>query len=82
MYPDQIVYKSDGFGNLGAGCSFMQLLSSIDSDYYMFCDQDDVWMEDKIERTYLYLRSLEQKYSENQDYDYPLSKVMALKLSN
>ena len=65
VYPDQIVYKSDGFGNLGAGCSFMQLLSSIDSDYYMFCDQDDVWMEDKIERTYLYLRSLEQKYSEN-----------------
>ena len=58
VYPDQIVYKSDGFGNLGAGCSFMQLLSSIDSDYYMFCDQDDVWMEDKIERTYLYLRSL------------------------
>lgn len=35
----------------GALGGFMWLLQLIDSDYYMFCDQDDVWMEDKIELT-------------------------------
>ena len=64
-YPNKIVLLGDELGNLGPGSSFMQLLSSVCSYYYMFCDQDDVWIKDKIERTYLYLRNLEQKYGEN-----------------
>ena len=28
----------------------------------MFCDQDDVWMPDKIERTLNYMRQMEKKY--------------------
>lgn len=51
-YPEQIVYKKDDLGNLGPAASFMNLLSVIDSDYYMFCDQDDVWLPNKIEKTY------------------------------
>ena len=30
---------------------FMWLLEHADADYYMFCDQDDVWKSDKIEKT-------------------------------
>ncbi len=30
--------------------------------YYMFCDQDDVWMPDKIEQTLRYMKQLEKKY--------------------
>lgn len=37
--------------NLGVKASFFKLLMSVDSDYYMFCDQDDVWKPDKIELT-------------------------------
>lgn len=33
----------------GACMSFMWLLNEINSDYYMFCDQDDVWLPNKIE---------------------------------
>lgn len=36
---------------LGACQSFMKLLTSVDADYYMFCDQDDFWYPNKIERT-------------------------------
>lgn len=32
--------------------SFLWLLEQINSDYYMFCDQDDVWNENKILYSY------------------------------
>ena len=37
--------------NVGVIESFIQLLNHTDehSDYFCFCDQDDVWMQDKIE---------------------------------
>jgi len=36
--------------NIGCEPSFMELLYSAPvADYYAFCDQDDVWMEDKLE---------------------------------
>ncbi len=36
--------------NIGCEPSFMNLLHSApEADYYAFCDQDDVWMEDKLE---------------------------------
>lgn len=38
--------------NLGANASFLYMLSRIDSSYYMYCDQDDVWMESKIADTF------------------------------
>ena len=61
-YPNKIVLLGDELGNLGPGSSFMQLLSSVCSDYYMFCDQDDVWLPDKIEKTYLKLISMESNH--------------------
>lgn len=39
----------DTLGNLGPGSSFWQLLQFVDSPYIMFCDQDDIWLERKIE---------------------------------
>lgn len=32
------------------------------TEYYMFCDQDDVWMEDKIEKTLKHMNNVEKKY--------------------
>jgi glycosyltransferase involved in cell wall biosynthesis len=51
LYPEQISFMKDDLGNLKPAASFMQLLSLIDADYYMFCDQDDVWLHNKIEKT-------------------------------
>lgn len=38
----------DDDGNLGPARSFFKLLSEVNAEYYMFCDQDDVWFSDKI----------------------------------
>lgn len=35
--------------NLGAARSFMALTAWSDADYLMFCDQDDIWFEKKLE---------------------------------
>lgn len=35
----------------GAKSGFMHLLSHTRADYYMFCDQDDVWLPEKVEVT-------------------------------
>lgn len=37
--------------SLGAMNNFLRLLDEVDADYYMFCDQDDVWLPTKVERT-------------------------------
>lgn len=37
--------------NLGYGKSFMQLLPYSTADYVAFCDQDDIWFEDKLLNT-------------------------------
>lgn len=36
----------------GAANGFIWLLSHVQSECYMFCDQDDIWLSSKIERTY------------------------------
>ena len=38
--------------NYGARYSFLAMMEMIDSEYYMFCDQDDIWMPTKVEDTY------------------------------
>lgn len=42
----------------GARDSFMWLLEQVESDLYMFCDHDDVWLPSKIEQS---IRLMEQQ---------------------
>lgn len=59
--------------NLGVVQSFMSLLNYVeDADYYAFCDQDDVWLANKIE---IAVEKLEESESQVptmyfSDYDY------------
>lgn len=57
-----IVLIEDDCGNLGTRNSFFKLLQEVEADYYMFCDQDDVWKKDKVLTTFLELKSLEKKH--------------------
>lgn len=59
--------------NIGFINSFFELLKISDSaDYYAYCDQDDVWMEDKIERAVNFLEKADSNkpvlYFSNSDY--------------
>lgn len=44
-----------------SGC-FFALLRSSDAPYTMFCDQDDVWHSDKVEKTLAAMKEAERKY--------------------
>lgn len=37
--------------NCGVKSSFLKLLSVVKADYYMFCDQDDFWLPNKVKIT-------------------------------
>ena len=50
-YPTQI-HKIQGASTGCARNNFFFLLRSVEAPIYMFCDQDDVWLEKKIENTY------------------------------
>lgn len=61
-YPGRIFLLEDERGNLGSGGSFSALLEQSNAPYVMFCDQDDVWLPRKIEKTFSEMRDLESKY--------------------
>lgn len=50
-YPGKIKHVDIEGKNLGCGQSFMWLLEHSQADYYMYCDQDDVWLPTKVEET-------------------------------
>lgn len=59
-YPDKI-HLIDGKSTGGAKYNFFYLFSQVEAPYYMTCDQDDVWLEKKIELTYDKILAIEDK---------------------
>lgn len=47
---------------LGAMKNFMTLLAQVDAQYYMFCDQDDVWLPTKIEKSIACIKAAEAEH--------------------
>lgn len=62
QYPTLISLNPTSGKNLGVISSFEQLLAHAHADYFMLCDQDDVWLPEKIESTYLAMQRLEQQH--------------------
>jgi glycosyltransferase involved in cell wall biosynthesis len=62
-FPDKIKFLDDNISCGGAKENFAYLLNKIDDnyDYIMFCDQDDVWLQDKIEVTLNKILEVEEK---------------------
>lgn len=56
---DNIIMLAKDTVNMGPAKSFLHLLENVEADYYMFCDQDDVWLPEKIEKTMFILKNLE-----------------------
>lgn len=52
----EIIY---GHPTGGPRANFMYLLSEVEADYYLLCDQDDVWVREKIEESMITLLDLE-----------------------
>lgn len=61
-YPEKIKFIQDTIKNSGPAGNFSTLLQYSESDYVMFCDQDDVWVADKVESMYKELIIMESKF--------------------
>lgn len=46
----------------GAAANFLNMLPLTSAEYIMFCDQDDVWKKDKVEKTLKMMKRMERKY--------------------
>lgn len=58
-YPDKIKFLNRR-KNLGALHSFEELLNIANATYYMFCDQDDVWLPNKIKNAITSIKEIEK----------------------
>lgn len=64
-YPDRIKIVDKGTSNLGSSKSFERLLDFVESDYFMFSDQDDIWCKEKIECCFKEMLRIEALYGKN-----------------
>lgn len=60
-FPDKIKIILDNDNNIGACQNFAKLLNHSNSEYIMFCDQDDIWLPDKIKITLDKMIEVEKK---------------------
>lgn len=59
-YPERIILKQRSENSGAAQRNFFSMLPYAQHRYVMFCDHDDVWLPDKVERTLNAMRHLEQ----------------------
>ena len=60
--PEKISLIEDGFITGGAKNNFAHLMAKSNALYVMFCDQDDVWLPEKVELTLARMIETEKKY--------------------
>lgn len=60
--PDKIAIYQNEINSGGAKYNFLKMMSEHSDDYVMLCDQDDVWLPDKIEKTIKKMCEMEKKY--------------------
>ena len=58
IHPELIIIE-DNLGNQGTSGSLNILLKHVTSDYFMFCDRDDIWESNKIELSMKEMERLE-----------------------
>ncbi|XOQ42835.1 MAG: Glycosyltransferase family 2 protein [Clostridium sp.] len=60
-YPDKIATFRRDENSGSAASNFFSMLAYADGDYVMFCDDDDVWLPNKIEKSMELMRKTERK---------------------
>ncbi len=58
---ERVIVVANVDGNLGAFPSFMKLAEISDSPYFLFADQDDVWLTDKISKLLTRMTEIESE---------------------
>jgi glycosyltransferase involved in cell wall biosynthesis len=63
--PDRVVVAKNEKNTGNPKFNFYGMMSRIRDDYIMLCDQDDVWLPDKIEKTLVKMREMERVYGKD-----------------
>lgn len=58
-YPEKIC-AARNVKNKGVILNFLEATATLESDYYMYCDQDDVWLPEKIQKTLDFMQKQEE----------------------
>ena len=70
-YPDRIeIYYGNSCG--GPKENFLWMLGRVEADYYLFCDQDDVWFSEKFQRSMEALEEAEGVFHHENDEIQPI----------
>lgn len=77
-YSNKVKVIENNKKRLGACQNFHELLKYSTAKYLFFCDQDDIWLKNKIEISMKKMLDLEKKYGKN----YPILIHTNLKLIN
>lgn len=59
-YPELMGSVAVNSHKLGPAMNFLSLISEVDADYVLLCDQDDVWLPSKIEKTLKKVKEMEK----------------------
>jgi glycosyltransferase involved in cell wall biosynthesis len=62
VYPGKIIAERAERNSGSAKHPFMHLMTRVRDDYIFLCDQDDVWLPDKIEKTLGKLKDMEKRF--------------------
>jgi glycosyltransferase involved in cell wall biosynthesis len=60
--PAKMIILENAGCRQGAVGNFSSIMSSMTGDYFMLCDQDDVWKSEKVERSMAKMVELERRY--------------------
>ena len=61
-YPDKIRIFQQEKNTGNTRHNFLDLMVRVKDDYVMLCDQDDVWLPDKVEKTLAKIKAMEKQY--------------------
>lgn len=64
-YPNKITVIKNDMPSGSAKNNFFELMKLSSAEYIMFCDQDDVWLENKIKITFDEMKKLENRHGKN-----------------
>jgi glycosyltransferase involved in cell wall biosynthesis len=62
-YPDKVILV-EGPSMGGAKENFLYLMKQVEAPYYMCCDQDDVWLPEKVEKTFSLMKQIEASHQD------------------
>ena len=83
QYPNKIILVKDKKNGLGAKCNFAELMKYSKQEYCMFSDQDDIWIDNKIEKTLEKMKQAEKKYSKKtKNFEHTELKVIDVELKD